>query len=367
MERICFLHGGFTVHGGIGRVVSTITNGMTSNSNLEVYSLSFFQENKPLAFTIDDHVNNDYLYNNRVTMTRAILTDGVIKLCKYIKNKGITILVACGALYYPLSVIGAHICGIKSICWEHTNPEYGNDYKFQSISRKFGAKNSYANIVISQEAERFYNTNFPNKRNVLIWNPAPKELYLESREYNSDSNKIISVGRLTYPKNFRRLVSLAEQLVQYNTDWHWDIYGDGEEREVLSEDIQKAGLEDYISLKGAVNDIYERYREYSIIVMTSRYEGFPMVLIEAAANGLPMLAFDVKTGPGEIIENGINGYLINEEDDSRMITSINNLLQDRNLRRKMSVNARNKANQYKLESILKKWYELLGIADDRTI
>ena len=140
----------------------------------------------------------------------------------------------------------------------------------------------------------------------------------------------------SFPKNFDRLLEIAKKLEERETNWHWDIYGDGEERKQLEEKIEKLGLGKRVSLKGAVNDLYTRYRQYMAVVMTSRYEGFPMVLIEGAANGLPMIAFDVRTGPKEIIRNGENGFLINSEDDDGMVDAIVKLMNNQQLRIKMS-------------------------------
>ena len=357
--NVCFFHGGFAQHGGIGRVVSILANGMAKKSEYSVYSLSFFKSGEEKAYAIDPTVREDYLYDEARSMTKSMLTDGVWKLCHYIRKNRISVLISCGALYYPLGIIGAKMCRIKSICWEHTNPEFTGDYKFQNVGRKFGAKHSDANVVITREAKQNYDQRFPKSNNVLIWNPAADELFEQAGQYNPDSHNLISAGRLSYPKNFMRLLKIAKQLEEKTTDWHWDIYGDGEEREQLEEEIKRLGLEERVTLKGAVNDLYTRYQQYMAIVMTSRYEGFPMVLIEGAANGLPMIAFDVRTGPNEIIRDGENGFLIDAEDDDSMVDSIVRLLSDRQLRIKMSEAAKDSVQEFKLRNVLLLWDKLL--------
>ncbi len=365
MMNICFFHGGFVQHGGIGRVVSIIANGMARTSNYSVYSLSFFKNGEDNAYEIDPSVKEDFLYARTKTMTKAILTDGIWKLCHYIQRNSINVLVSCGALYYPMGIICAKLCGIKSICWEHTNPEFTGDYKFQNLGREFGAKHSDANVVITQEAKENYDHRFPKSNNVLIWNPAADELFEQSGEYNIDSHNLISVGRLSFPKNFDRLLEIAKKLEERETNWHWDIYGDGEEREQLEEKIEKLGLGKRVSLKGAVNDLYTRYRQYMAVVMTSRYEGFPMVLIEGAANGLPMIAFDVRTGPKEIIRNGENGFLINSEDDDGMVDAIVKLMNNQQLRIKMSKASSISVQRFRLRNILQIWERLLAFDENQ--
>ena len=362
--NICFFHGGFAQHGGIGRVVSIIANGMAKEPNYSVYSLSFFKSGEKNAYEIDPVVKEDYLYGQAKSMTKAILTNGIWKLCQYIQKNKIEVLVSCGALYYPLGIICAKFCRIRSICWEHTNPEFAGDYKFQNIGREFGAKHSDVNVVITQEAKQNYDKRFPKRNNVLIWNPAANELFAQVGRYNPESRNLISVGRLSYPKNFSRLLRIAKKLEEKETDWHWDIYGDGEERAQLEEEIKRLDLGKRVTLKGAVNDLYTRYQQYMAVVMTSRYEGFPMVLIEGAANGLPMIAFDVQTGPKEIIRDGINGFLIDETDDESMVNAIVLLLKNRVLREKMSYEAKNSVQCYQLDKVLSLWNDILYADND---
>lgn len=357
--NICFLHGGFAEHGGIARVVSIIANGLQKESDYSVYSLSFFRSQKENAYEIDAEIHEDYLYNQSQTMTKSIVTNGVWKLCRYIRRNQISVLVSCGALYYPLGIIAAKTCRIRSICWEHTNPEFTGDYKFQNIGRRLGARHSDMNVLITKEAKENYDQRFPKRKNVLIYNPAADELFEQATDYNADSCRLISVGRLSYPKNFTRLLDIAKILSERENGWKWDIYGDGEERELLAEKIEKLKLREYITLKGSVNDLYNRYHQYMAIVMTSRYEGFPMVLIEGAANGLPMVAFDVKTGPKEIVRDGVNGFLINAEDNDAMINAIEKLLNDRQMRIRMSNASRKSAQRYRLINVLQLWKEML--------
>ena len=363
--NICFFHGGFSLHGGIGRVVSILANGMSENSDYSVYSLSFYKDGKDKAFDIKPSVAEFYLHDQPVSMTKSILTNGILKLCKFIKKHDISVLIGCGALYYPLTVICARLCRLQSICWEHTNPEFTKDYKFQNIARKIGARLSNVNVLVSNEAKDNYDKRFPKSKNVLIWNPAAEELFEQSCEYNPKTLNIVSVGRLSYPKNFMRLLSIAKKLDDVNKkDWKWDIYGDGEERGALENEIKRLDLAKRVELKGNVNDMYCRYHNYSLIVMTSRYEGFPMVLIEGAANGLPMVSFDIKTGPKEIIVNGVNGYLINSEDDDAMVTAIDKLLKDKDLRLNMSKTSKATADKFSLNNILAKWDDVLRTGND---
>ena len=141
-------------------------------------------------------------------------------------------------------------------------------------------------------------------------------------------------------------------------DWSWDIYGEGEERIALEEKIRRYNLQEKLTLKGQVHNIYELYHQYSMIVMTSRYEGFPMVLLEAAACGLPMVSFDIQTGPSEIIKNGVNGYLCNKNSNSEMINNIISLIGSEENRKEFSYNSKKTAESFSVDSICEQWKKL---------
>ena len=122
--------------------------------------------------------------------------------------------------------------------------------------------------------------------------------------------------------------------------------------------IDKNKLGGQLTLKWQVTDLYDRYREYAFMVMTSRYEGCPMSLIEGAANRLPLVSFDIPTGPKEIISNGINGFLIDPESDDDMVEKIRKLIEIPKLRITMSDEAYRLKDSFASERILKQWKNL---------
>ena len=104
--NICFFHGGFAQHGGIGRVVSILANGMAKKSGYSVYSLSFYKCGEEKAYVIDPMVREDYLYDEARSMTKAMLTDGVWKLCHYIRKN---------SYYISYSIVLTHIVSSRNV------------------------------------------------------------------------------------------------------------------------------------------------------------------------------------------------------------------------------------------------------------
>ena len=216
-------------------------------------------------------------------------------------------------------------------------------------------------VVLTKSAERYYKQHFPVSKNKItqIYNPIA-EGAAKSEQYNGKSKKIISVGRLSYPKNFDRLISIAARILPLYPDWSWDIYGDGELKDSLQVLIDENKLSAQLTLKGQVSDLYNHYGDYAFMVMTSRYEGFPMSLIEGAANRLPLVSFDIPTGPNEIILDGSNGYLIDPNSDDDMVERIRYLIEDPTLRSTMSEKVHRLTDSFALGRILKQWKTLFG-------
>jgi glycosyltransferase involved in cell wall biosynthesis len=221
-----------------------------------------------------------------------------------------------------------------------------------------GARFSDKNVLISQEAKSYYESHFRKTRNIVIYNPLDNKLINKEIYYRNNSSALISVGRLTYQKNYHLLIEIAEKVLAKHDGWVWHIYGDGEQREELEALIAEKRLTEKVVLMGNVADLYDRYPSYAGIVMTSRWEGFPMVLIEAAANGLPMISLDIATGPKEIIEDSVNGFLIPEGDINSFISKLDIFMNEPEMREKFSRAASQKVASFRVENIVNQWCKL---------
>lgn len=353
--KVCFILGGLH-DGGIGRVSSIIMNELANISDFEICALLYEIPSHPEIYELNSMISKDYILQNHATMTNAILRKNAIsKVACYLKKNKIDIAIACGDLYYIVTLFAAKIAKTKALCWDHTSMYASTDQKFQRFFRKIGIMFSDAYLVLTKESFDYFKG---RKRNLYqIYNPVEPNA-IKSFQYNTESKKIISVGRITYQKNFPRLLEIAYMVFQKHPDWTWDIYGSGN-CDMLKQRIHELALDNNVFFKGHVNNIYEKYQDYSFMVMTSRYEGFPMTLLEGAANRLPLISFDVHTGPNEIIKNGVNGFLCDNSSDKAMIDRICELIDNPVLRKRMSLESFEMSKIFKIDAIKNQWCKLL--------
>ena len=155
------------------------------------------------------------------------------------------------------------------------------------------------------------------------------------------------------------LCEVANNVLKENKQWKWIILGDGEDKEKLQAKIKEYGLENRLILKGNVSNVEDYYKNSSLYVMTSRFEGLPMTLLEAKTYKLPIVSFNCLTGPSEIVKNNVNGLLINPENVEAMSNKINILLKDEKKLKEFSNNAQIDIEKFELKPIIEKWDNIL--------
>ena len=173
-----------------------------------------------------------------------------------------------------------------------------------------------------------------------------------------ENKQVIAVGRYDYQKGFDRLIEAWRSVYERFPDWKLKIIGDGESRNELDILVEKHDLNDVIELKMSVSDILQEYLDASFLVMSSRYEGMPMVLLEAMSVGLPMVAFACKCGPRDLILDGENGFLVPEGDVPMLAERIIQLMEEQDLRNRMGQAAKIKSERYAEPVIMEKWMKL---------
>lgn len=174
-----------------------------------------------------------------------------------------------------------------------------------------------------------------------------------------NNRRLIAVGRFAYQKGFDRLIEAWKLVCAQVSDWKLCIYGDGELLEDIRQGIERYQLSRTVEIYRPTSQIAEAYLESSGLVLSSRYEGLPMVLLEAMSYGVPVVAFACKCGPRDIIEDGVDGILVKEGDVQALANGMMQFISQEELRKRLGRHASEKAKRFSEEVVMQKWMALL--------
>lgn len=360
MKKVMFLIGKVTNIGGIPRVVSLLTDSLIKTGNFEIHVVAYLQDEETvIGYNWNTKVQFHSLLSKPAPMKTGIFNSS-FKLRKLLKENKIETLVSCGSLFGPLGVLSTFFLKINLIYWDHSNYFENTSHNFKIKSKNFTAL--FANVVVplTKHDREVYKKHTKAKRIEQIYNPIDVKLENLQHSYDINSKKIISVGRLKGQKNFIELVDVAKIVLDKHPEYCWHIFGSGDDYQKIKDKIVENDLQDRLILMGQSNDLYSLYKEYAMMVMTSKYEGFPMTLLEGMANKLPLVSFDILTGPNEIIVDGVNGFLINPFDFDDMANKIVKLIDDDLMRESFSTKNSNYVNEFNTRSITDKWVSLFN-------
>jgi glycosyltransferase involved in cell wall biosynthesis len=169
----------------------------------------------------------------------------------------------------------------------------------------------------------------------------------------------IAVGRYTWQKGFDMLISAWKSVYERHPDWVLDIYGAGNPT-AFREQAERDGISSVVCCHEADSDIYGRYAESSLFVLSSRYEGFGLVIIEAMATGLPVVSFRCPCGPEDIISDGEDGILVENGNIEKLADAICYLIENADKRKQYGLKGNNKSRRYQEDGIMQKWIELFN-------
>jgi len=172
-------------------------------------------------------------------------------------------------------------------------------------------------------------------------------------------NIAISLGRLSFPKGYDLLIEAWGMLDSKIENWEMHVYGDGEDREKLENQLARTNFRNPFRFLPAINKVNEKLSEASLYVMSSKFETFPLVLLEAMSNGLPIVSFDCPTGPRSIVTPDRDGILVPALQTGELADAVIKLMNDPELRREMGEHGRENVRRFSAEKVMKQWDDLI--------
>lgn len=305
--------------GGIERILTDRVNYMAEVWGWDIYVLVLLKETEEPWYKLSSKVHVEYL--NVGTSGLMMCAEALWKLDKAVRR-------IKPDVYVTFQSIGAISCMLRT----HSVP---------TVYEAHGARSRMPHPLAMTMAERYADV-------VVVLGERQKNDYRKARRLavipnftmmtpkampDYASEVAVAAGRVCYQKNFERLESLWGKVQETFPQWQLRVHHD-------------------------TKDMAAAYQEGSVLVMTSRFEGFPMVLIEAMTCGLPCVAFDCPYGPSELIEDGKTGYLIPYDDDQMFMDKLSYLMRHPEIRRRMGEEARKSVERFSVESVMAKWKKL---------
>lgn len=370
--RIVYIYDCLARMGGLERVLTDKMNYLADKLGYEVYVVTSCQGKHPFIFPlstkishIDINVNPSakYKYINPLRLYIAW------KIKRRLKNRLQEVVntinpdIIIGTNYYEPVIISSLKTSAEIVIESHVsefaylktemNKTTIRDFVMRYLQRKKinKLKKLCAHLVALTKGDA-KDWNMDEKRMTVIPNPITRESLLSS---TCLPHRVISAGRLEPQKGFDMMIDAWAKVYSQHKDWHLYIFGEGSMEKNLGSQISELGLEKTIHIMPFTHDIYEEYLKSSIYVLSSRYEGFGLVLIEAMECGVPCVAFDCDHGPSDIIKDKEDGLLVENGNVEALADAICWMIEHESERKAMGRKAKENVQRYNIDVVMEQW------------
>ena len=245
--------------------------------------------------------------------------------------------------------------GTVTVAQEHMHFHAHRRALARDVRRRYRSLDALA--VLTEEDRRDYEAAFGGATRVVrVPNAVPP---LGGDRADPAAKVAVAAGRLNSQKGFDLLIEAWKPVAEAHPDWQLRIYGRGLHREAYKRQARDAGLAGQVLLLGATRDLGAALAQGSLFVLSSRFEGFGIVVVEAMSKGLAVVSFDCPRGPGEIIDDGRDGVLVPPGDVPALSRALLEVVGDEERRRALGAAALETARRYDPAAVGKSWVTLM--------
>ncbi|MNH82903.1 putative poly(glycerol-phosphate) alpha-glucosyltransferase [compost metagenome] len=338
--KILFIINSLRNKSGSERVAVELANKMSTITGYDITLLNRESTKENTAYPVADNVNVIALSGNLFQFYR--------KFKEHISSNNYDVVIVHNM--GKLSLLCAFVPNIKKlVVLEHVS-FVSRPKKIQFLSKLLYRKIDQVLTLTQNDKDQFdkFHSNV-----LVIPNFSPFPI---SSTHQQNNKQIVTIGRLTDQKNYIHLLQAWEKISQAIPDWYLNIYGEGEHHQMLDNYIVQEALQN-VTLMGTTSDVKQVYEQSSFFVMSSKYEGLPMVLIEAQSFGLPIVSYNCPYGPSDVIQENQNGLLVEDQNIDKLAEAILKLASSPDLLKRFSQKSLLNAEKYQPEQILKIWIE----------
>lgn len=356
--------------GGAQRVVALLCNYLVARGH-RVTLITTFTDSKVQNYKLDEgvivrNVTDSPLFKKVSTVN---LGWKLLHLRDLIRRSEPSVVVSFLARVNVATAMASIGVRCSHIICERTWPPFASLHPRPRWFYRFLFRRAQKIIVQTELSRSWLAERFPESEVKVIPNPAiyPVPVTAGAKIHpfhlvSHDRKVILASGRLHAHKQFHLVIMAFSYIASKFSDWDLVILGEGEEREALSNLVQSYGLEDRVFFPGNVGNVSEWYERAELFVLSSVVEGFPNVLLEAMVYGVACISFDCNTGPRDMIEHGVNGFLVDpDERESGIFAAMYLLISNDGLRREISENCTVVRERYAMSRVMQEWNEVLDV------
>lgn len=339
--------------GGAERVMATLCNKLAERGH-DVYLAT--STDVPIAYSLNKEIK---ICDRRINRSRNKIINAyryLMQARKMIKEVNPDIVISFMWELNIIVILASRGLSIPLIVSEHTTFNKKKSL-YERFVRLYVNRLADKVTILTKADYNYLGTRLPNK--VIMPNPLSFSIFNENIKRKKN---ILAAGGIDrwHIKGFDTLIKVWGTIAAKYPDWSLNIAGKGSEENVnyLKKIATKNNVSDSIYFLGFSKNIAETMQQCSIFVISSRYEGLPMVLIEAMSQGCACISFDCPFGPREIIENGKSGILVKDQDIAEFRQALITLMEDENLRYQLSVEGKIEAKKFDTDTIINKWENL---------
>ena len=358
--KLLYITNAINGSGGLERVLSVKASYLADNMDYEVHVLTLNNGHKNPFYDFSDKIKlHDIKVGGNPINYILQYKKGIQNIINTIQPEVISVCDdGLKGMLFPL-IFGKKIPVIYE---RHVSKQIETRTDLVSPIHCFKIKLKFA--LMNFAGSKFHKFVVLTNGNLKEWELNNVEVIPNSLPFNNGeqstliNKKILVVGKQSYQKGYDRLLDIWSLVHEKFPDWRLEVYGKLNPKFGLEAKAEALAISKSVHFYPPVKDIQKKYKEAAIYVMTSRFEGFGMVLIEAMSFGVPCVSFDCPHGPADIIENKEDGFLVEEGNIDNFVAALNLLIENNELRKKMGQVARKNAKQYAPEIIMPLWDHL---------
>ncbi len=375
--KIVYIIDSLALKGGAERIITEKMNYLATIYNYDVSVITYYQFHEPNTYPLSCKVKQinlsipfyqqyRYRYPKRLWFKWGFYRRLRIELQQAVTSINPDILIGVG---YTLADV---VCSIKCQAAKIIESHEARIYTKSPLLKK---RISFIFTIYLKLYRKKYLKTVEKKADAIVtltkgdaqeWKNAKRVIIIPnfsimpiSNLSNCESKRVIAIGRLEWQKGYDKLIDIWKLVSPTHSDWQLDIYGEGSLEADLKKRINEAGLIN-VTIHPFTHNISQEYAKSSIQVLTSRFEGFSLVLLEAMRHGLPCVTFDCPFGPKELIDDNKCGYVIENDNINQFAERLNYLIDNQQVRKRFAKEALMKSRKYNVDNIMNLWKELFN-------